>query len=348
MTIDNQSVFPREIDRLGQACSGSGAVEGPVPLISVVMPVYNYARYVAQAVESILAQTFTDFEFLIIDDGSTDRSLAILNRYAGRDPRIRLVSRPNTGLVAALNEGLGLARGELIARMDADDVALPQRFEIQAAYLRAHPAVVCVGGQIMKIDAAGRDLYPCHEGMDHEAIQDLALTGSCPLAHASVMMRRAAVLAVGGYREEFTHAEDIDLWLRLGEGAGRMANLPQVILKYRIHDKSVSEVRQYQQLERSRVASDQACARRGIPPQFVERPPWRPTTRASRLGFFYHCGWLGFNRGDRRMALEYGLKSVGLMPWRSGGWWLLFYALVKPMPRSQAPAESTQAAGTCS
>ena len=347
MTIDYQRISTRENDQLEQVRSGSGEGGGPVPPISVVMPVYNCERYVAEAVESILAQTFTDFEFLIIDDGSTDRSLAILKRYAGRDPRIRLVSRPNTGLVGALNEGLGLARGELIARMDADDVALPERFEIQVAYLRAHPDVVCVGGQIMNIDAAGRDLYPCHEGMDHEAIQELALTGSCPLAHASVMMRRAAVLAVGGYREEFTHAEDMDLWLRLGEGEGRLANLPQILLKYRIHDKSVSAVRQLQQLERFRVASDQACARRGIPPRFVERPPWRPTTRASRLDFLQYCGWVGFNRGDRRMALVYGLKAIGLMPWWSDGWRLLCCALVKPMPRPQAPAESTRAAGTC-
>ena len=146
MIIDYQGISTRENDQLVQVCSGSGEGEGPVPLISVVLPVYNCGRYVAEAVESILEQTFTDFEFLIIDDGSTDRSLVILNRYASADPRIRLVSRPNTGLVEALNEGLGLA-GEFIVRMDADDVALSDRFEIQVAYLPTPPTWFVSGGK---------------------------------------------------------------------------------------------------------------------------------------------------------------------------------------------------------
>src|SRR6476661_6105481 len=126
------------------------------PPVSVLMPVYNAGRYVAEAVESILGQTYADFEFLIVDDGSTDRSRAILERYAARDPRIRLVSRPNTGYAAALNELLGLARGELVARMDADDVALPERLLRQVNYLRAHPEVVCVGTAVHLIDGGGR------------------------------------------------------------------------------------------------------------------------------------------------------------------------------------------------
>ena len=108
------------------------------PLVSVCMPVYNATRYLAEAVESILGQTFRDFEFLITDDGSTDRSLAILKRYAAQDARIRLWSRPNAGYVVRLNEMLHQARGDLIARMDADDVALPERFARQVEFLRSH------------------------------------------------------------------------------------------------------------------------------------------------------------------------------------------------------------------
>ena len=122
------------------------------------MLAYNAGRYVAEAVESILAQTYTDFEFLIIDDGSTDRTLKVLKQYAARDPRIHLVSRPNRGLVATLNEGLALARAEFIARMDADDIALPHRFERQIAYMREHPDIICVGSAVMTMDQAGRDL----------------------------------------------------------------------------------------------------------------------------------------------------------------------------------------------
>ena len=125
------------------------------PRVSVALPVHNCERYVAEAIESILAQTFTDFEFLIVDDGSTDGTLPILNRFAARDSRIRVISRPNTGIVGALNEILGLARADLVARMDADDVALPVRFERQVRYLDEHPECVMVGSRVTIIDPDG-------------------------------------------------------------------------------------------------------------------------------------------------------------------------------------------------
>ena len=129
-----------------------------VPAVSVLMPVYNAQRYVAEAVQSILTQTMGDFEFIIIDDGSTDDSTRILRDWAQRDSRIRLVSRPNTGLCVALNEGLAMANGRYIARMDADDISLPQRFALQLEYLKTHEKLVCIGGSFLLIDAAGRML----------------------------------------------------------------------------------------------------------------------------------------------------------------------------------------------
>src|SRR3954468_5693657 len=119
------------------------------PTVSVLLAVYNARRYLRQAIDSILAQTFTDFEFIIIDDGSTDDTLAILREYEKRDGRIRLISRPNKGLTTTLNEGLALARGEFLARMDGDDVALPTRFEKQVTYLRDHPECVLVGSRVL-------------------------------------------------------------------------------------------------------------------------------------------------------------------------------------------------------
>ena len=213
------------------------------PSVSVCMPVYNTERYVAEAVESILAQTFGDFELIIIDDGSTDGSRAILERYAKQDDRIRLISRPNTGIGGARNEALGMAKGELIAVMDSDDVALPERFEVQVAYLREHPEVVCLGSVVQCIDEAGRFLFEANPAMDHEAIQEEALRGCCPLAQCSMMMRREAVLAVKGYDPELSPAEDLDLVLRLGE-RGKLVNLPQVLQKYRWHDQSISAKKQ--------------------------------------------------------------------------------------------------------
>jgi glycosyltransferase involved in cell wall biosynthesis len=125
------------------------------PLISVCMPVYNAERYVSEAIESVLSQTFKDFEFLILDDGSTDGSLAILKGHAERDPRIRLTSRPNKGLAPTLNELMDQARGEFVARMDADDVSLPERLERQADYLRKHPDCVIVGCHALVMDSDG-------------------------------------------------------------------------------------------------------------------------------------------------------------------------------------------------
>lgn len=302
------------------------------PPVSVLMPVYNAGRYVAEAVESILGQTYADFEFLIVDDGSTDRSRAILERYAARDPRIRLVSRPNTGYAAALNELLGLARGELVARMDADDVALPERLLRQVNYLRAHPEVVCVGTAVHFIDGGGRFLRDGHPGMENEEIQERALAGDCPLNHPSVMMRRAAVEVAGGYHPEFQPAEDLDLWLRLGE-VGSLTNLPDVLMKYRQHIASFSERHQLLQLERSAAAVLEACRRRGIPPRPVAVNSWRPTDRRSRMQTYVGYGCLGLERDDYGMALHYGLQAVGQVPWRAGGWWLLARILRRVLVR---------------
>jgi glycosyltransferase involved in cell wall biosynthesis len=288
-----------------------------MPTVSVLMPVHNAERYLGEAVESILGQTFADFEFLIVDDGSTDRSRAILERYAAQDQRIHLTSRPNTGYAVALNELLSLARGQLVARMDADDVALPERLARQVDYLRAHPDVVCVGSAVHFIDAGGRFLRDRHPGMEHEAIQERALAGDCALNHPSVMMRRA-----GGYHVEFMPAEDLDLWLRLGE-IGRLTNLPDVLMKYRQHEASFSERHQQLQLERSAAAVLEACRRRGIPPREVSVSPWRPVDRRSRMQAYVGYGWRGLERGDYRMALHYALRAIGQAPWRAGGWWLV-------------------------
>ncbi len=305
------------------------------PLVSVLMPVYNAERYVAEAVESILAQTFGDFELLIIDDGSTDRSRALLGRYAARDGRIRLVSRPNKGLVATLNEGLGLARGELIARMDADDVAMPERLALQVAFLREHPEVVCLGGAVRVIDAAGRILLVDRPPLDDATLQEIALTGRPPLIHPVFMMRRGDLAAVGGYDEDMKQAEDLDILLRLGE-RGKLAALPDILLKYRMHDCSKTSVYTDEQLEYARLCTDRACDRRGIARRFglTETAPRSPSRdRGSRYDYSLRYGWWGFVTGERATALHYAVQAIRWAPWRRGGWHLLACALVKPIRR---------------
>lgn len=307
------------------------------PWVSVLMPVYNAQRYVAEAVESILAQTFRDFEFLIVDDGSTDRSRAILVRYAARDGRIRLISRPNTGLVVALNEMIGLARGELLARMDADDVCLPERFALQVAYLRERPDVVCLGSQLALIDYANRFVGDCKTPRSDAEIQDLALRGHTPICHPSVMMRREAVVALGGYRQALWPAEDLDLYLRLGE-TGKLANIEATLLRYRLHAASVSEQHQHRQLAMMKAASDEACRRRGLPPRCEPLTTWRPTNRRSRATQAVRFGWAGFMKGNRAMAIEYGLQALRHRPWDVEAWRLVACTLVKNPRRLVEPS----------
>jgi glycosyltransferase involved in cell wall biosynthesis len=319
------------------------------------MPVYNAERFLEQAVESILAQSFADFEFLIVDDGSTDSSLAILQEYAAADPRIRVVSRPNTGYLIALNEMLGRARGEFLARMDADDVALPERFAAQVEYLREHPECVVVGSTVRFIDEVGRQAGLGHaplgedgrqtelgrEPRGHEELEDEGLSGSCPICHPTVLMRREAVLRIGGYRHEAYLCEDMDLWLRLAE-IGKLASLTQVLLHYRLHSKSVSERCQDTQRDRMRWVSNDACARRGIAPRFVARPPWRPVDRASLQRQALWFGWSAFLRGDRTGAWQCGLKALCIRPWGEEAWRLLACALLKPAPASSlSPGQAT-------
>ena len=213
------------------------------PAISVILPVYNVEAYVREAVESILAQTFMDFELIIINDGSTDGSGAILRELAARDTRIVLVERPNDGYVSALNEGIKIARAELIARMDADDVAMPERFALQHARMMENPELAVLGSFARVIDRGGTtvrlyDDFPLTPAAAMRVIEE----HRCPVHHPTVMMRRDVVLKAGGYRKAFCPAEDYDLWLRMSDLGYAIANLPQLLLNYRRHGLNVTEV----------------------------------------------------------------------------------------------------------
>lgn len=215
------------------------------PRISVLMSVYNGERYLRAAVDSILAQTFTDFEFLIIDDGSTDGTGALLADYATRDPRVQvIVQAVNQGLTTSLNVGLRLARGEYVARMDADDVSLPERFEHQTAFLDRHPEVGVVGGGFQVIDALGRPIPPIYEHPTQPGFVAWSLYFYNPIAHPTVMMRRANVLRVGGYDPAVPRSQDHDLWCRLS-GQVQLANLSCPLTFLRKHDGNVS-AREYE------------------------------------------------------------------------------------------------------
>jgi hypothetical protein len=211
------------------------------PSISVAMSVYNGERFLAAAIESVLAQTFADFEFLILDDGSRDASRAIAAHYAARDPRVRVIARENRGLIASLNELLGIARAPLVARMDADDVCLPERFARQIAFLSTRPEVGVLGTWTDDIDE--NDAAYSHDALDHPIDHDqfvAAVDAGAPLlCHPAVMFRRDLVRSLGGYHPAFRHCEDLDLWLRLAS-VTQMANLPERLLRYRHYSQQVS------------------------------------------------------------------------------------------------------------
>ncbi len=237
------------------------------PTLAVLMPVYNAEPYIAQAVESIRAQSFEDFELILLDDGSTDGSLAELKRQASQDDRITLISRPNTGIVDALNEMIDHARSPLLARMDADDIAFPDRFKVQVDFLSKNPETVCIGGGIELIDSRDRHLLTPPPVQGDKQVQTEALCGRTPISHPAAMMRAETVKAVGGYQRDSYPAEDLDLFLRLGE-IGNLDNVPDLVLRYRVHSGSISVRLSDKQINKMRLACERAWQRRGVEGQF--------------------------------------------------------------------------------
>lgn len=219
------------------------------------MPVWNGERHLREAIESILGQTERNFEFLIIDDGSTDSTVEIIESY--RDPRIRLIRQEHEGIVAALNRGVKEARAEWIARMDADDIAYPGRFERQLAALRARPDAVLCHTQI-HIMGEARYVTPAGRFVRGEALTQLRLCYQSAIVHPTVVFRKEAFLACGGYLEEERHAEDFGLWGRLVK-AGPVIGIPNPLLDFRVHQGSISKQKLNYQIELSRRIALRHC-----------------------------------------------------------------------------------------
>ena len=205
-----------------------------IPMISVLLPVYNAGGNLVSAIESILNQTYTNFELIIINDGSTDDSLSILNHYQAIDSRIIVISRKNRGLVTSLNELLNLARAPWVARMDQDDICLPQRFEKQLHFLQNTGADIC--GSWIKYFGADNYIFKYYES--DEAIKFDMLFKS-PFAHPTVMMRTDLAKKLG-YDIDYEEAEDYDLWIRAAQAGWIMGNVQEVLLNYRRHEYQIT------------------------------------------------------------------------------------------------------------
>ena len=287
------------------------------PAISVLMPVYNTERFVAETTESVLAQTFRDFELIALDDGSKDRSREILEGFARRDPRVRVVSRPNKGLVATLNEGLALAQAPLIARIDADDLCHPQRFEKQVAALNADPGLVAVGSCSAAIDEDGNALGNYPTPLSHEAIEKEHLRGQSSIHHPSVMFRTEVVRQLGGYRE-LVPCEDFDLWLRLGE-VGRLANLAENLITKRLFPGSIVATT----LDKRRRVLDQIMREAWDRRHLTGDPPAPPEVIVNRADLLRQWGWMALQGRNLKTARRYALKALRAQPFRGETWRLI-------------------------
>jgi glycosyltransferase involved in cell wall biosynthesis len=230
------------------------------PLISVAMVVRNVETFLAESIESVLEQTFRDFEFIILDFGSTDQSKAIASSYAANDSRIRLHDIPNCSLPEARNAACRLAQGQYIAVQDADDISLPNRLLWQVDFLEKHPEAGFVGGAAEWIDSEARSLWVDKVLTENLELQS-ALLSCCPFIHTSVLMRRATFELVGGYRATFPQAQDYDLWLRMSEHF-QCANVSQTVVRYRIHPHQLSLYKRKQQTLAVLAARASASARR--------------------------------------------------------------------------------------
>ena len=299
-----------------------------VPTVSVAMPVYNARNYIRQAVQSVLGQTFSDFELIVIDDGSSDGSGEAAREAASGDSRVRILRQENQGVSAAANRATELARGELLARVDADDICFPHRLEKQVEFLRSHPEHVAVGSRVLLIDADGAELFEMPGiPVTHEDIERGLMAVEWSIYQPAAMMRTEAVRRVGGYRTDLHIHEDHDLFLKLAE-IGRLANLPEALLKYRQRPDSAVSVYAGRHVESFRSVYEEAWKRRGLVgkrpiPEIADHP----RDPACTLKRHRHWGWMSLKAGNLRSARKYARAGLRLAPLSVESWRLMYCAL---------------------
>lgn len=275
------------------------------PRVSVITSVYNGLPYLPEAVESILDQSLSDYEYLVVDDGSTDGSWDVLTELARRDRRMRLLRNPaNAGFARSQNRALESACGRYVACQDQDDISEPTRLERQVAFLEAHPEVGALGTWPAFIDEGGRPLangrFPLLA--DNESLQRQLILGF-GFVGPSLLARRTTLIDLGGYNPEMSAAEDYDLLLRLAE-VGQVANLPEPLYRYRQHPQSVSSSRSRLQMHNIAVAREQAARRRASTPLPSELEDVIART-------FLRAALLGLKRGEldeARLSLAKALE----------------------------------------
>lgn len=279
-----------------------------IPTVSVVMAVYNAAPFLTETVQSILHQTYSNFEYVIVDDGSTDNSWNILNTLAARDTRIILLrNQPNVGVVRSLNRGLDQSKGKLIVRQDADDISHPERITKQLDFLEANPDYGLVAAVPQPIDVNGNALsFAGWEATENEEIQTKLLDYMC-LCGPSITIRRECLQAAGFYFAEGLDAsEDYDLCLRIAE-VTKLVSLTGSLYLYRQHPESASSKRAQQQMFNKAVALERAIYRR-----YGKNPPQDKMMLVARD--YAHAAIIGFVRQDMDTAYQSMKRAIALYP----------------------------------
>ncbi|MBN8429746.1 glycosyltransferase family 2 protein [Microbulbifer salipaludis] len=304
--------------------------------VAVILPVYNAGHYLDAAIRSVLNQTHADFTLCIIDDGSTDGSRRVLEKYAAQDARIRFRSRENKGLIDTLNELAGMIGARYLIRMDADDICEPQRFAELVGFMQANDDCVACGSEVLLIDPFDRPLRKMGEMWAHEEIDAAHLAGAGgAIIHPASIIRVSAFNSVGGYRKKYTHAEDIDLFLRLAE-QGRLANIPLTLLRYRQHFSSVGYSNRLQQRRSTLNAIQDAYARRGID-GVIRYEPEDAEPVTERI-VFSKWAWWALSAGHLATARHYATKVFAKNVFSLGSWKLIACVLresLKPIHGSK-------------
>jgi glycosyltransferase involved in cell wall biosynthesis len=299
------------------------------PAVTILMPAYNAAAYIGEAIQSVLDQDFADYELLIIDDGSTDDTVAVVQQF--NDARIRLAQQKNAGVAAALNYGLKLAHSNLVARFDADDICLPGRLRMQYRFMQDHPDYVLVGGEAEYMDEAGEWLFdhtcPAYH---HEEIV-AGVKDFCPFIHSAVMYRKQAVLDAGAYEVHAHNFEDHFLWTKMVH-TGKCANLPQKLIKVRFNPQSVTlddrwRGAAFQNLKKKIIREEKINAEQGE--QLLQIIQGQDNSNYKRAAYHALCGkkYLTNNYQPRKARKHLG-KAIGLKPFRMDNYLFYFLSLL--------------------
>ncbi|MDD4955310.1 MAG: glycosyltransferase [Candidatus Omnitrophica bacterium] len=310
------------------------------PKVSVILPVYNCERYISQAIDSILNQTFQDFELIIVNDGSQDKTRRIIDSY--KDARIIVVENEfNEGAVPSRNKAIALAKGEYIALQDADDKSLPEKFSKQVKVLDENSSIGAVGSYFVFSDMAGKESYIAAMPCDNKTIQE-RLPLEFIFCHCSIMFRAKIIKALGGYRKELFLSEDYDLLLRVSE-VSQIVNIPEVLYAYRLNHQSSSLTRRCEQRIVNDLVKELAGERRASGKDrlqlgrsrevldFLKQESEKKRCKSKRVRSYAYFWW-AFHLKQKKCfsyARNFLFRAICIFPFEASYWKLLALVLLK-------------------